>query len=811
MKTKAWNSCPDKVFRLNISHFILSLLIYLSIFNNPCSAQVPQGFNYQAVARDGSYLPIRNTDLKVMLYVQSLPTGGTIFWKELHDLVHTNDLGMFTVVLGKGLRQTGSGAASFDLIDWKVSPKYLKTEIYYDGGWKDMGQATQFWSVPYSLTARDLGGSVKKLAVKGETSLFDEALFEVKNKNDQTVFAVYNEGVRIYVDDGAKGKRGGFAVGGFGTDKAVSQRYMYIAGDSIRMYIDDLPGKGSRGGFAVGGFDQTKGTNVDFLNVATDENGILNPSVNRVLWYPLKNAFLVGRVLVESPDSVGLNSFASGFESKASGDWSQALGFKTASRGDYSTVIGKNSNANGLNSFAFGNTANATADDSYAIGTGALATGPKSFAIGSSRVDSAGRVVHTIASGEGAFALGFGSVASDIGAFALGLLDSAKAPGSLSMGYYNRSREWFSTTLGAGTIVEKNGVAAMATGIWTKASNWAAAAFGDRTIASGHTSFATGFSTKASGQLSSTFGDQTIAQSYGSMAIGRYNVASGTSGSWVSTDPAFAIGNGTSPTARSNALTVYKNGNMDLSGNLTAAGNIYSSGVLTAAGTYIRLLDNPGNGTTPVSYWYQGSAGSSTKQYAFTINDALWVTGPSVYDGYLNIDVTGSAALQVAGAEALWFNGTYFSYGYGGTYNYFADKVTIGNAANPSYTLYVQGSAYSSGGWAGSDSRWKRDLEKINNALPSVLKLQGYEYSWRTDDYPDMNFDNERQIGLIAQDVEKIYPELVRTDDKGYKAVSYEKLTVILLESLKEQQKQIDEQMERIEKLEELVKEKRGR
>ena len=117
----------------------------------------------------------------------------------------------------------------------------------------------------------------------------------------------------------------------------------------------------------------------------------------------------------------------------------------------------------------------------------------------------------------------------------------------------------------------------------------------------------------------------------------------------------------------------------------------------------------------------------------------------------------------------------------------------------------------SSGGWAGSDSRWKRDLEKINNALPSVLKLQGYEYSWRTDDYPDMNFDNERQIGLIAQDVEKIYPELVRTDDKGYKAVSYEKLTVILLESLKEQQKQIDEQMERIEKLEELVKEKRGR
>ncbi len=74
-----------------------------------------------------------------------------------------------------------------------------------------------------------------------------------------------------------------------------------------------------------------------------------------------------------------------------------------------------------------------------------------------------------------------------------------------------------------------------------------------------------------------------------------------------------------------------------------------------------------------------------------------------------------------------------------------------------------------------------------------------------------MNFDSERQLGLIAQDVEKIFPELVRTDDKGYKAVSYEKLTVILLESLKEQQKQIDEQNERIERLERLIKEKKDR
>ncbi len=55
-----------------------------------------------------------------------------------------------------------------------------------------------------------------------------------------------------------------------------------------------------------------------------------------------------------------------------------------------------------------------------------------------------------------------------------------------------------------------------------------------------------------------------------------------------------------------------------------------------------------------------------------------------------------------------------------------------------------------------------------------------------------MKFDKDRQIGLIAQEVEKVFPELVRTDDNGYKAVSYEKLTVVLLEGIKEQQKQIE-------------------
>jgi uncharacterized protein (TIGR02145 family) len=112
--------------------------------------------------------------------------------------------------------------------------------------------------------------TVNHLIIKGKTADLGEALFEVKNKNGQTVFAVYNEGVRIYVDDGAKGSKGGFAIGGFGTAKAPSQNYFVVNGDSIRAYIDDDPLKGTKGGFAIGGFGAAKATREEYLRVTAD-------------------------------------------------------------------------------------------------------------------------------------------------------------------------------------------------------------------------------------------------------------------------------------------------------------------------------------------------------------------------------------------------------------------------------------------------------------------------------------------------------------------------------------------------------------
>ena len=59
--------------------------------------------------------------------------------------------------------------------------------------------------------------------------------------------------------------------------------------------------------------------------------------------------------------------------------------------------------------------------------------------------------------------------------------------------------------------------------------------------------------------------------------------------------------------------------------------------------------------------------------------------------------------------------------------------------------------------------------------MPGILELNGYHFDWRREEFPDMNFETGRQLGLVAQEVEKVFPQLVKTDDKGYKAVAYDK------------------------------------
>jgi hypothetical protein len=136
---------------------------------------------------------------------------------------------------------------------------------------------------------------------------------------------------------------------------------------------------------------------------------------------------------------------------------------------------------------------------------------------------------------------------------------------------------------------------------------------------------------------------------------------------------------------------------------------------------------------------------------------------------------------------SLGAQGNYLLYLNGSSQN-----VGIGTGT-PGYKLTVVGTAWcSSGLWTGSDIRWKKNITELDNTLSGIMNLRAVNYDLRTDEFPQMGFESGSQIGLIAQDVEKVFPLLVNTDKNGFKAVAYDKLSVVLVEAMKEQQKQIE-------------------
>ncbi len=118
------------------------------------------------------------------------------------------------------------------------------------------------------------------------------------------------------------------------------------------------------------------------------------------------------------------------------------------------------------------------------------------------------------------------------------------------------------------------------------------------------------------------------------------------------------------------------------------------------------------------------------------------------------------------------------------------------------YGLVVYGDTWcSSNSWAGSDIRLKKNIGNFNNALSKVNELRGVTFEWRKNEFPEKGFNSEQQIGMIAQEVEKVLPELVKEGPGGYKSIDYSKMSAVLVEAIKEQQKQIDELRKEIEAL----------
>ena len=105
-----------------------------------------------------------------------------------------------------------------------------------------------------------------------------------------------------------------------------------------------------------------------------------------------------------------------------------------------------------------------------------------------------------------------------------------------------------------------------------------------------------------------------------------------------------------------------------------------------------------------------------------------------------------------------------------------------------------------------SDARLKENVQVISNPIEIVNQIRGVRFDW-TDEHiqkrggEDGFFVRKHDIGVIAQEIEAVLPELVATRDDGYKAVKYEKIVPLLIEVVKAQQLQINQIREELNKL----------
>jgi FtsZ-binding cell division protein ZapB len=130
---------------------------------------------------------------------------------------------------------------------------------------------------------------------------------------------------------------------------------------------------------------------------------------------------------------------------------------------------------------------------------------------------------------------------------------------------------------------------------------------------------------------------------------------------------------------------------------------------------------------------------------------------------------------------------------------------------NPTQALQVVGNILASGTITPSDIRYKKNIQPIQSPMDKLMQLNGVTYEYRKEEFPQMGFNDNEQVGLIAQEVEKVFPQLVVTDEKGFKAVDYVKLVPVLIEALKDNQKQLREEQkqrkEDMKRMEQMVNE----
>jgi hypothetical protein len=298
-------------------------------------------------------------------------------------------------------------------------------------------------------------------------------------------------------------------------------------------------------------------------------------------------------------------------------------------------------------------------------------------------------------------------------------------------GWINSDGRWDSPLLGEYSV---------AFGRNTIASGFISTALGDGSTASGLLSTAIGLASTASGNVSTAIGNNVQASGYQSLAMGSFTVAkceqSTSMGTYNNSDDIpglnpsqsdriFQIGNGDSNNQRSNALTILRNGYVGLGNSALEPSYILDLG----ARMRIRHNESSPNGKTAGLFF----------------NDSQ--QQPNTFVGMKADDQVG---MFIGNSWKFWVS-------------------SIGEG-------FLNGNLVQT-----SDRRLKRDFTALTNSLTQIINIKGYHYYMK-----DSKTDQSLQTGVIAQEVEEIFPELVKTDKEGMKSVNYIGFIPHLIESVKE-------------------------
>lgn len=231
-----------------------------------------------------------------------------------------------------------------------------------------------------------------------------------------------------------------------------------------------------------------------------------------------------------------------------------------------------------------------------------------------------------------------------------------------------------------------------------------------------------------------------------------------------------------------------------------AVSGIVTTGAQTFAGSKTFNASTYLNGTNKLYFNYSSTYGINSNYISGSSTSDLELNGYSTISfaiaGYKKLRLT-TASLRPITSGSITLGNT--SYKFGNVY-----AASIGTSDSRCTYGYFSNAVYATSGfYESSDERLKNILNPVKVDLDDLAKLRKIYYTWKNDSKSGI------QLGIIAQDVQKLYPELVDVDSEtGYLSLAYDKLSVIALEAIDTLYQDYKKLKERIDKLERLVNNK---